>query len=91
MEAESDEIMLASLLPFQQRIARELIEEDGLCILSAGMGWQKIVSFSSFALKWRKQVPFPPPPACIASRQQLQSPFAGGSARATATGTTQKA
>lgn len=46
--------MLARLLPFQRRIVEDLIEEDGLCILSAGMGWQKVVSICCIC---RKSVP----------------------------------
>ena len=34
----ADNSMLANLLPFQRQIVQELIAEDGLCILSAGMG-----------------------------------------------------
>ena len=43
MASVAEEEMLASLLPFHRRIVEELIEEDGLCVLSAGMGWQKVV------------------------------------------------
>lgn len=43
MEPLAEEAMLGKLLPFHRRIVEELIEEDGLCILSAGMGWQKVV------------------------------------------------
>ena len=45
MQSEVDDnSMLANLLPFQRQIVQELIAEDGLCILSAGMGWQKVVN-----------------------------------------------
>jgi hypothetical protein len=44
MWSEVEEDMLATLLPFHRRIVEELIKEDGLCILSSGMGWQKVVS-----------------------------------------------
>ena len=43
MWSEVEEDMLATLLPFHRRIVEELIKEDGLCILSSGMGWQKVV------------------------------------------------
>ena len=42
---DDQEQMLGSLLPFHKRIVEELISEDGLCIMSAGMGWQKVVSY----------------------------------------------
>jgi len=44
MWSEVEEDMLATLLPFHRRIVEDLIKEDGLCILSSGMGWQKVVS-----------------------------------------------
>ena len=45
MQGEMDgNSTLGSLLPFQRQIVQELIAEDGLCILSAGMGWQKVVN-----------------------------------------------
>ena len=51
MWSEVEEDMLATLLPFHRRIVEELIREDGLCILSAGMGWQKVVSPNSERLE----------------------------------------
>ena len=44
MAASEEEGMLGGLLPFHRRIVEELIQEDGLCIMSAGMGWQKVGS-----------------------------------------------
>lgn len=43
MASIAEEEMLAGLLPFHRRIVEELIAEDGLCVMSAGMGWQKVV------------------------------------------------
>ena len=51
MASVEEDDMLASLLPFHRRIVEELITEDGLCILSAGMGWQKVVR--NFAISSR--------------------------------------
>jgi hypothetical protein len=34
----------STLLPFHRRMVEELISEDGLCILSCGMGWQRVVT-----------------------------------------------
>ncbi|KAL0051045.1 hypothetical protein WJX82_001096 [Trebouxia sp. C0006] len=39
----SDQVM-GSLLPFQRQMVEELIREDGMCVMSAGMGWQKAVA-----------------------------------------------
>lgn len=50
MASLEEETMLGNLLPFHRRIVEELIAEDGLCILSAGMGWQKIVGSVSLAI-----------------------------------------
>ena len=35
---------MAGLLPFHRQIVRELVSDDGLCILAAGLGWQKVVA-----------------------------------------------
>ena len=40
---DAEDLLMAHLLPFHRRMVEELINEDGLCILSAGMGWQKVV------------------------------------------------
>lgn len=34
---------MAPLLPFQRQLVLELLDEDGLCIMSAGLGWQKVL------------------------------------------------
>ena len=34
--------MLAPLLPYEQQMVEQLIEEDALCIMAAGLGWQKV-------------------------------------------------
>jgi hypothetical protein len=39
---DRDEVM-APLLPFQRQLVSELLDEDGLCIMSAGLGWQKVL------------------------------------------------
>lgn len=33
---------MAPLLPFQRQMVSELLDEDGLCVMSAGLGWQKV-------------------------------------------------
>jgi hypothetical protein len=40
-DADRDALM-APLLPFQRQLVSELLDEDGLCIMSAGLGWQKV-------------------------------------------------
>ncbi|KAL6745331.1 ERCC4 protein, partial [Haematococcus lacustris] len=35
---------MARLLPYEQTLVGELIEEDALCILAAGLGWQRMVA-----------------------------------------------
>ena len=34
--------VLAPLLPYEQQMVEQLIEEDALCIVAAGLGWQKV-------------------------------------------------
>ncbi|KAL3151984.1 hypothetical protein ABBQ32_001106 [Trebouxia sp. C0010 RCD-2024] len=36
--------VMTTLLPFQRQMVEELIGEDGMCVMSAGMGWQKAVA-----------------------------------------------
>ncbi|KAK9857610.1 hypothetical protein WJX84_003319 [Apatococcus fuscideae] len=43
-DEEKAEDMCADLLPFQRRIIQDMIEEDGLCIMAAGLGWQRILA-----------------------------------------------
>ena len=33
---------MARLLPFQRQMVEELLADDGLCIMSAGMGWYTV-------------------------------------------------
>lgn len=41
-DEEHREAVMAPLLPFQRQMVSELLDEDGLCIMSAGLGWQKV-------------------------------------------------
>ena len=45
---EDQQDTMARLLPFQQQMVEELLADDGLCIMSAGMGWQTV----SIGLGW---------------------------------------
>lgn len=42
--ARSWEMSTAHLLPWEHHLVRELIEEDALCVLAAGLGWQRIAA-----------------------------------------------
>ena len=39
---EDQQATMARLLPFQRQMVEELLADDGLCIMSAGMGWQTV-------------------------------------------------
>ena len=39
---EDQQATMARLLPFQKQMVEELLADDGLCIMSAGMGWQTV-------------------------------------------------
>ena len=41
---EDQQATMARLLPFQQQMVEELLADDGLCIMSAGMGWQTVIN-----------------------------------------------
>ena len=32
------------LLGYEQQVVQELTDEDGLCIMAAGLGWQRVVA-----------------------------------------------
>lgn len=40
-QQEDQEAFMAPLLPFQRQMVSEMLDEDGLCVMSAGLGWQK--------------------------------------------------
>ena len=42
LEEQHREAVMAPLLPFQRQMVSELLDEDGLCVMSAGLGWQKV-------------------------------------------------
>lgn len=42
LDEEQREAVMAPLLPFQRQMVSELLDEDGLCVMSAGLGWQKV-------------------------------------------------
>ena len=41
---DQQQAVMARLLPFQRQMVEELLADDGLCIMSAGMGWQTVNS-----------------------------------------------
>ncbi len=55
---EDQQATMARLLPFQRQMVEELLADDGLCIMSAGMGWQTVRARCSISL--------PTPTACCA-------------------------
>jgi hypothetical protein len=52
-DAERDAVM-APLLPFQRQLVSELLGENGLCIMSAGLGWQKVLCVRCLDQKAKK-------------------------------------
>lgn len=43
------ESVMAPLLPFYREMVQELVEQDGLCVMSAGLGWQKARHLQQYA------------------------------------------
>ena len=85
----ADNSMLANLLPFQRQIVQELIAEDGLCILSAGMGWQRVVKrylIQTLLLCWSRYVRHALQEICTVRKGALS---AGGGPAAAADGAAQ--
>ena len=56
LRPEDQQATMARLLPFQRQMVEELLADDGMCIMSAGMGWQTVRARCLEAL----------PPACCA-------------------------
>ena len=36
-----------TLLPFHREMVQQLLDEDGLCVMSAGLGWEKVRRFQA--------------------------------------------
>ena len=39
----TEESVMAPLLPFHREMVQQLLDDDGLCVMSAGLGWQKVI------------------------------------------------
>lgn len=36
--------LMAQLLPFERQMVEELLAEDGLCVMAAGLSWQRVAA-----------------------------------------------
>ncbi len=41
------ESAMTALLPFHREMLQQLLDEDGLCVMSAGLGWEKVRRFKT--------------------------------------------
>ena len=39
-----EDALMAQLLPFERQMVEELLAEDGLCVMAAGLSWQRIAA-----------------------------------------------
>ena len=40
----AEDTAMAQLLPFERQMVEELLDEDGLCVMAAGLSWQRVAA-----------------------------------------------